>query len=249
MASMYYIMAVIGFAALLVAHPAVSQPQVTTNINGVRTEMRIDGNTAVFDKESGQRVSYPEYQQRIKNDPYGYYLEPTYNEYGKRASYVMRVATADGKATRRFYGRDIAKQPKVGQLIAPFVMKGLDEKIYRSANLLGNVVILSLWISLDEPFWSSKRAVDFGNVVRPFQSETSPVILGVLNSGQPKIAVHLNTETLPFMPVPDAYGFHGKYQITAIPTFIVIDKMGKVAAFIEGPDYERLKQTLSSIAH
>ncbi|GAB3641089.1 hypothetical protein GCM10027423_17250 [Spirosoma arcticum] len=232
------------FLALSVA---AVKAQVTTHTGGVRTERRINENTPLFDKKTGQRVSFQEYQQRMKNDPYAYYLEPVYDEYGKPTSYMIRPTTADEKVTHRFYDRDPAKQPKVGQPIAPFIMTGLDGKTYRSTDLLGNVVVLSFWISLEKPFWGDKQAVDFGNVVRPYQSETSPVVLGVLNSGQPQVADHLNTKTLLFMPVPDAYGFHDKYQVSTIPSFVIIDKAGKVAGFIEGPDYEKLKQILSSV--
>lgn len=187
-----------------------------------------------------------EYARLIKDDQYAYHLVPDYNEYGQPVKFIMRPSTPEEQKTHRFRDRDPARQPRAGQLIAPFVMTGLNGKTYSSADLLGKVVILSFWISLDKSVWNDKQGTDFADAIRPYQSKNGLVSLGVLNSEQAKGTVDL--KALPFVPVPNAYGFHNKYHITTTPTIVVIDKTGKVAANLQGAgEFEKLKQILTAI--
>lgn len=241
--------AVLTACLTIVAIVCQAQPQVSVHSSAVRFKQRLDETTPITDQATGKRITMQAYSQLIQADPYAYHLIPDYNEYGQPGSYVMRVTTPEEHETHQFHTRDPAKQPQVGQPIAPFSMTGLDEKTYRSADLLGNVVILGFLVSLDKPFWSDKQTEELANALRSYQSETGPIVLGILNSEQPKVVEHLNAKALPFMPVPNAYGFHNKYHILTIPTFIVIDKTGKVAANLQGPEsYEKLKQILATLS-
>lgn len=225
------------------------QAQVSVHTSAVRYKQRLDETTPITNQATGKRITMQEYSQLIQADPYAYHLVPDYNEYGQPASYLLRPTTPEEHETHQFHTRDPAKQPQVGQPIAPFSMTGLDEKIYRSSDLLGSVVVLCFLVSLDKPFWGDKQTEELANAIRPYQSETGPVVLGILNTEQPKVVEHLNVKALPFVPVPNAYGFHNKYHIMSIPTFIVIDKAGKVAANLQGSDsYEKLKQILATLS-
>lgn len=204
-----------------------------------RTEIR---SPTITDQTTGKRVSMAEYSQLVKDDPYAYHLVPDYDETGQPGAYIMRVSTAEERETHQFRDRDPAKQPKVGQTIAPFVMTGTDGKTYRSADLAGQLIILSFWISLDSPFWTEKQAADFSEALRGYHSGKPPIVLGVLNSEPPKP----NVTTYPFVTIANAYGFHNKYHITGIPTFVVIEPTGKVLATIQGANsYGRLKAVLA----
>ena len=225
-------------------HSADAQVVVHSQQVGIRVERRIDETTRITNKETGKRVSYREYQELMKADPQAYRLEPVYDEYGKAVAYLMRPATGDEQGTNRTYGRDLTQQPKVGEPMPLTVMKGLDGKEYRSADLKGRVVILSFWMTLERPFWGPKQAETFADAIRPSQSATEPVVLGVMQASKASVEQYLTTATLPFVPIPDAYGFHNKFQISGIPSFIVIDKAGNVAAFIDGQDYTELKKAL-----
>lgn len=224
------------------------QAQMSVQKSGFRYSRRIDETTPITDQKTGKRISMKEYSQLIQQDPYAYHLVANYNEYGQPASYVLRPTTPEEHETRQIRDRDPARQPQAGQAIAPFSMKGLDEKIYRSADLMGNVVVLCFLVSLDRPFWGDKQTDMLADALKPYQSETGPVVLGVMSSEQLKNADQLNTKALPFVPVLDGHGFHIKYDIVSIPTFVVIDKAGKVAANLQGPgSYEKLKQTLTTL--
>ncbi|GAB2522180.1 hypothetical protein GCM10027085_10420 [Spirosoma aerophilum] len=129
-----------------------------------------------------------------------------------------------------------------------FAMKGIDDKLYRLSELKGRVILLSFWISLAKPFWGPNQAKSFANVLRPYQSETDPISLGILQESKEVIDNVMTTETLPFIPIPNSYGFNQKFQVTTGPSFIVIDRLGKVAAFIEGSNYDQLQKVLRTVS-
>ena len=55
------------------------------------------------------------------------------------------------------------------------------------------------------------------------------------------------SETLPFTAIPNSNGFDQKFHVIAIPTFIVIDKAGKVVTYLEGYEYDQLKKVLQIV--
>ena len=236
------------FTTLLATVSVLCQAQVGVKKSGIRSTQRAEETTPITNAVTGQRLTMEQYGELIKDDAYAWHLVPDYNEHGQPSGYMMRQATAEEHETHRFRDRDPAKQPKVGQTIAPFVMTGQDGKTYRSADLLGRVVVLSFWVSLDKPFWTDQQAQDVASALQPYPAQSGPLVLGVLNSEQPSVAEHLNIKALPFVPVPNAYGFHNKYHITVVPTIVVIDKTGKVAANLQGVGiYEKLKQILATV--
>jgi len=209
--------------------------------------VRIDESTPIFDKKSGKRISFDEYRRLMNTDHKGYHSEPIINEFGEVSGYTLRPTTTEERETQQFYTLP-GQKPKVGQEVPLFVMKGLDDKVYRSTDLKGHVVVLSFWISLRKPFWGSKQAQQFADAIRPFRSETDPISLGILQADKEEITEFMATQTLPFIPVPNSFGFHRKFAITSGPSFMVIDRNGVVAALIEGSDYDQLKQVLAKVS-
>lgn len=228
--------------ALGIAVSTFSQAQLTIQRTGIRTSNRMNRYTPIIESLTGQRITLEDYDKLIQSDPYKYHLVADYDEYGRPKAYTMRPSTDEEYNTRQFRDRDPAKQPKIGQSLAPFVMTATDEKTYRSTDLMGKVILLSFWISLDKPFWTEKEAENVTQILQPFLSNTDFVTLGVLNSEPPARATGF-----PFSPIPNGYGFHHKYHITAIPTFVVIDKTGRVIANLQGAaSYEKLQQVLAA---
>lgn len=223
-------------------HPTIAQP------GGISQVRRMDENTKIFDKDTGKRVSLREFNDLLKADPYAQHLVPNFNEYGEVDSYTLRPTTPEEKANRQFNDRDPALRPKMGQPMPEFVMKGIDDKAYRLSELKGHVVILSFWLSLKKPFWNPKQVQAFADAVRSYQSETDPISLGVLQDQKEKIVEAMASETLPFVPIPNSYGFTQKFHVTTGPTFIVIDRVGKVVAYIEGYEYDQLKKVLQGVS-
>ncbi|MBD2703060.1 TlpA family protein disulfide reductase [Spirosoma sp. BT702] len=225
----------------------IAQPNVRIERGAISRQIRIDETTKITDKKTGKTISYQEYRELTKADPFGYHLEPVFDEYGEVSAYKLRSVTSEERQTHSFTSFAPALRPKVGEPMPEFVMKGIDDKVYRLSDLKGHVVVLSFWISLRKPFWGPKQAQGFAEVLRPYRSETDPLSLGVLQDSKEDIERFLASETLPFIPVPNSYGFHQKFHITGSPSFMVIDKAGNVAAYIEGQDYDQLQKALQVV--
>ncbi|SOD80439.1 TlpA family protein disulfide reductase [Spirosoma fluviale] len=223
----------------------LSWGQIITQQTGIRHTVRIDDTIPITNAETGKPATLKEFKELTSVDPYGYHLIPDYNESGQPKAYTIRKATVEEREIRGFRDRDPNKQPKVGKPIAPFVMTGMDKKVYRSVDLVGNVIVLSFLVNLNRPFWGDKDAAKLTDALRPYQSENGPIVLGVM-ADEAEVP---NGSTLPFMPILNGHGFHGKYHITSIPTIIVIDKKGNVAASLEGGSaFDELKQVLSTVS-
>jgi peroxiredoxin len=232
----------------LICFSATAQSVVQTQPGGIRQTRRIDENTKIVDKATGKQVSFQEYIRLRKTDENGYHLEPVFDEYGEVDSYKLRPTTAQERETHRFYDRDPALRPKVGEPMPEFVMKGIDDKVYQLKELKGHVIVLSFWISLRKPFWGPNQAKAFADALRPYRSETDPISLGILQESREDIVDVMASETLPFVAIPNSYGFHQKFHVTTGPCFIVIDRAGKVAAYLEGSDYEQLRKVLEKVS-
>lgn len=218
--------------------------QITVHQTGIRHTIRIDDTTPITNAETGKPITLKEYNELISGDRYGYHLIPEYDAYGQPSAYTMRKATAEERENKGIRDRDSSKQPKVGKPMPVFAMTGMDKKVYRSADLVGRAVVLCFLVNLQKPFWDDKYAARLANALLPYKAENGPVVLGVMDD---EVAIS-DVNVMPFIPVLNAHGFHGKYHITVIPTFIVLDKQGNVAALLEGMvAFDRLKQVLAAV--
>ncbi|QJD80177.1 peroxiredoxin family protein [Spirosoma rhododendri] len=227
---------------------AIAQvPAVETRTGGISYTHRIDDKTIIIDKATGERIPASKYEELTRRDRNGYHLEEVMNEYGQPASYLLRPTTSEERETHRFYNRGDENRPKVGAEMPLFVMKGIDNKEYRSTELKGQVVVLSFWISTHRPFWNLKHVAQFAEALQPFQTGAGFMSLGIFSDSAEEIADVLKTQKLPFVAVPNAYGFNRKFGVGAGSTCIVVDRDGKVAAFIDGADYAALKTVLERL--
>lgn len=222
---------------------ALSMMALSSAFAQISVKTAISDDTPITDKATGRRVSFQEYRRLTEPDPHAYHLDPVYDEYGQASSYKLRPTTAKEYSTHGFDYRDSTLNLRVGQEMPLFIMKGSDGKTYRSTDLKGQVVVLSFWISLSRPFWEQKNAERYASAIRPHQV----VSLGIINNSRPEVLDFLAKEQLPFVPIPDSYGFTRKFQVFASPAYVVIDKAGNVAAVIEPADDRELKVVLDNV--
>ncbi|MVM33465.1 hypothetical protein GO755_25740 [Spirosoma sp. HMF4905] len=244
----FFLVVLIHTIHLFTHQSSLAQTIVKGERSGIRQEVRIDEHTRLFDKTSGKQISYQEYRALIKDDPFGYHLEPIIDEYGQASAYKIRPTTAEERETHSFKDFESGPKPKIGEPVPEFIMKGIDDKVYRSTALKGNVIVLSFWISLSKPFWGPNHAKLFADALHPYQSETGLISLGILQESKEAIVNVMATETLPFIPVPNSYGFNRKFQITTGPSFMVIDRSGNLAALVEGSEYDELRKALQTVS-
>jgi len=240
-------LALLIFAGFLFSYqPLTAQTVVRRELVAVPMERRvINESTRFIDKATGNKVSYQDYTQLVRTDPSGYHLEPVINEYGVAEAYTIRPTTAEERQSHRFMDRNVALRPKAGEPMPEFVMKDVNDKEYRLSALKGRVVVLSFWSGIKPPSWNAKQAASFADALQPYQSETGPVALGVVPTSKEDIVVAMASQPVPYIAIPNSYSFSQKFHVTTWPCMFVIDKVGNVTAYLEGPNaFEQLPKAL-----
>ena len=218
--------------------------QIEIQNAGVPYQMKINETTPITDKATGNKISYQDFVRMTKEDRRAYSLEPVINEYGQPGAYELRRVTKEEYETGQITNLDLTKRPKPGETLPLVVLKGMDGQEYRSTDLKGRVIVLGFWMTFKRPFWDAGRAKEFENILKPYGS--SIATFGILECSKQEVSEAMAVGSLPFTPIPDSYGFHKKFVITTIPSFIVVDKEGKVVAYIEGTEVNELKKALIS---
>ncbi|WP_375447487.1 peroxiredoxin family protein [uncultured Fibrella sp.] len=243
------------FAGALVftnSHPIAAQTatrQVVTTKTVVERVVServvINENTKLLDNQTGNLISYQTYQQLMKEDRAGYKLVPVINEYGATDAFIVRPTTTEERETRRFMDRDPALRPKAGDTMPEFVMKSTDDKEYRLSALKGKVVVLSFWMGVKPPYWNTRQATLFSDALQPYQTANGLVVLGAVRETKDDVANAEAAQTFPFIAIPNSDNFSRKFHVTRFPSVFVIDKTGKVAAYLEGQGmFEQLTKVL-----
>lgn len=204
----------------------------------------IEKNSLIYDKVSGEKIPYERYQELQKKESGGYRLDPVFNEFAEIESFKLRIATEEERAANITTYNDLTNRPKIGETMPLFIMKGIDGKIYQSADLKGKLILLSFWMKISRPFWNPSKAEEIENIIKPFKATGDFISLGIMDESKESLEKYLASQALPFISIPDSYAFHKKFNILSVPSFIVIDKSGKVAGFIEGQEFEQLKKVL-----
>lgn len=230
-----------------ISHTPVFSQELHISSGAIVKKVTIDENALIIDKVTGRKISYDEYRTLTKNDMNAYRLENLYNEFGEIDSFRLRPATTEERGDNRTYGKDLTLRPKIGEVMPLFVMKGLDGKTYRSSDLKGNIVVLSFWLQLKRPFWDVGITRQMQDILKPYLGADDFISLGTLDESREDLEKFIVSQPLPFIPVPNAYGFNEKFAITTVPSFIVIDKSGNVAAYIEGYAFDELKKALENL--
>jgi hypothetical protein len=197
--------------------------------------MRIDPSTKLIDKATGQPLPYKEFEKLMRADPNGYLFQPLYNEYGEPDAYSVRKKSKEERETNNHNPYEEYEKPQVGQLVARFVMKGIDGKTYDSNELKGTYVLLSFWLKLSKPMLSSAMAKDLGPLLAKAAAKGIPVVsLGVVNYSSAQECQQVVEElNPPFVPIPEARGFVHRYVLPNSPSFLLIGPDGTILAISE----------------
>ncbi|HEV7351077.1 hypothetical protein [Telluribacter sp.] len=211
------------------------------------TTTRIDPSSKLYDKATGQPLPYKEFEKLMRADPTGYVFIPFYDKYGQLDYHSVHKKTKEERETNYFNPFDEYEKQKVGQPVAPFVMKGVDDKVYSSSELKGSYVLLSFWLKLSKPHLSTNLAKDLGTLLTKAAAKGIPVIsLGVVNySSAEECRQAVEEFKLSFIPIPDSKGFVHRYALPNSPSFLLISPEGTVMAISEGESPLKLEKYLT----
>lgn len=206
----------------------------SVNSVGISSEYRMDDNTLIYNRETGQRITMTEYVRLTREKPKLYHLVPQINEYGKPGSYILRKRTQEELTEDRviYQNNDFGK-PLVGKPLPPFVMEGADGKTYRSEDLKGSYILLSFWLRLRKPFFSDTQTKDLTRLVEHAQTKGIQLLsLGTTPDSKEECMVAMATYPLGMIPVPGSYEFMKRYGMP-IGSYLLVGPDGNLLAIVE----------------
>lgn len=224
----------LSFILLLVLFQNSFGQGVSTNSVGISSEYRMDDNTLIYNKDTGQRITMTEYVRLTRETPKLYHLVPQINEYGKPGSYILRKRTQEELAEDRIiYQNNDFSKPLVGKPLPPFVMEGADGKTYRSEGLKGSYILLSFWLRLRKPFFSDTQTKDLAKLVENAQAKGIQLLsLGTTPDSKEECIRAMTTYSLGMIPVPGSYEFIRRYGMS-IGSYLLIGPDGNLLAIVE----------------
>ncbi|WP_084165725.1 thioredoxin family protein [Dyadobacter crusticola] len=230
------------FFSLLVGGLSHAQEPKVTRYNGkVSQQFVMNRETVIIDHATGKRISYAEYDEKLKRNPGMYKTLPIFDKYGKPSSFELIKKSQiyvqeDGSVMNN---PDL--MPEVGEPISPFIMRGLDGKEYNSEKLRGKYILLGFWVKYEKPLYSLAAT----KVISDFVDENKKKGIDIVSLG-----TTLNTEeeciqAIPkrncgFVPVPDSFGFNHRYKISETPYFILVDKKGIIRAMAPHTEFSKI---------
>lgn len=218
----------------------ISPAQVKEYKGKINQQFVMNRESVIINKSTGKRISYDEYDQLLAKNPGKYKTEPVFDKYGKPSSFA--VARTSGRETGlKEVNYDSDLLPEIGETLAPFVMEGLDGKIYDSEKLKGAYVLLGFWVKYEKPLWTLAST----KVITQFVNENKRRGINIVSLGTTLNTEDECREAIPkrncgFVPVPESYGFNHRYKIGETPYFILLDKNGLVKAMAPHTEFDRI---------
>lgn len=229
--------AVIALMTWLV-HFSGAQPKVYKG--KINQQFVMNAESVIYNKSTGKRISYREYDQLLTKDPGKYKTVPVFDKYGKPSSFaVTRISGQYREVVDVNYDQDLL--PEIGEPLPPFVMEGLDGKTYDSDRLKGKYVLLGFWVKYEKPLFTLAST----KVITHFVEENKRKGIEIVSLGTTLNSEEECREAIPkrncgFIPIPESYGFNHRYKIGETPFFILLDKNGIVKAMAPHTEFDRI---------
>jgi hypothetical protein len=203
----------------------------------------MNNETVIIDHATGKRISYAEYDEKLRRNPGMYKTLPIFDKYGKPSSFeVIKKSQVyvqeDGSVMNN---PDL--MPEVGEPLSPFIMKGLDGKEYNSEKLRGKYILLGFWVKYEKPLYSLAATKVISDFIDENKKKGIEIVsLGTTLNSQEECLAAIPKRNCGFIPVPDSFGFNHRYKISETPYFILVDKKGIVRAMAPHTEFSKISE-------
>ncbi|WP_439555741.1 thioredoxin family protein [Dyadobacter sp.] len=230
------------FFSFLVAGLSQAQEPKVTRYNGkVSQQFVMNRETVIIDHATGKRISYAEYDEKLKRNPGMYKTLPIFDKYGKPSSFELIKKSQvyvqeDGSVMNN---PDL--MPEIGEPISPFIMTGLDGKEYNSEKLRGKYILLGFWVKYEKPLYSLAATKVISDFVDENKKKGVEIVsLGTTLNTEEECMQAIPKRNCGFVPVPDSFGFNHRYKISETPYFILVDRKGIIRAMAPHTEFSKI---------
>ncbi len=226
--------------AVLLIVVTVSRAQVKEYKGKISQQFVMNKETVIMNKSTGKRISYQEYDDLLKRNPGRYKTVPVFDKFGKPSSFSV-TRTMGGNYDVRDVNYDPDMLPEIGETLAPFIMHGLDGKVYDSDKLRGKYILLGFWVRYEKPLWTLAST----KIITRFIDENKERGIDIVSLGTTLNTDEECREAIPkrncgFVPIPESYGFNHRYKIGETPYFILVDRQGVVKAMAPHTEFDKI---------
>lgn len=212
---------------------AFSQFFTTTKIN--------TSTDKIYNKQTGKLLTDDELKQIANKNP-NIPVDQIINKYGE-----IEYFEYDPNKKNRDSNDAIARRPKTGEAFPPFVMKSIDNKTLDSEKLIGRIILLQFQLDFDKPFFFAKTLIDANELINELQNKVEITSVVVTKSSKEDILNQIDPSAYNMEFVPNARNFIVKYFISYYPSFILIDKYGKLVSYYDTVGLNKVKEDLLKI--
>lgn len=205
--------------------------QVSNYKGKVSQQFVMNNKSVITDQSTGKKLSYAQYEEILKRNPGKYRTQPVFDKYGKASSFAL--VRKNGQDVNANGGVMVNSDlmPEIGEVLPPFVMKGLDGKEYNSEKLKGKYVLLGFWVKFEKPLYTLASTKIISKFIAENEKKGIEIIsLGTTLNTEAECREAIPQRNCGFIPVPESYGFNHRYKIGETPYFILLDKNGIVKA-------------------
>jgi thiol-disulfide isomerase/thioredoxin len=99
-------------------------------------------------------------------------------------------------------------------------------------NLKGKVVVLNFWATWCGP--CRREIPELNNLVEKYKDNSDVVFVAITNDLRERVANFLSSNEFKYKVAFDVDSVYQKYNVTAVPTHVIIDKDGFISSRIVG---------------
>jgi hypothetical protein len=231
---------VVGCTLFLLFYFQYSSAQVKEYKGKINQQFVINSQTVIYNKSTGKRISYQEYDRLLRENPGKYTTVPVFDKFGEPSSFAVTRRSGEDR-TNRDVNYDPDLLPEIGEKLPPFVMHGLDGKTYDSDKLRGRYILLGFWVKYEKPLWTLASTKVITNFVEENKRRGIEIVsLGTTLNSDEECREAIPQRNCGFIPVPESYGFNHRYKIGETPFFILLDQQGIVMATAQHTEFEKI---------
>jgi len=194
----------------------------------------------VLNKQTGAKISEERLHELMVSDP-NFILEQIINKYGEVESFLYDP-TRKGKSLTR----DTSLRTKAGELLPPFVVRSVTGKKIDSETCHGRPILVLFQLFFKAPFFNETQFHQFKLMADTLKGKGDLEIIVITDSTNDEIKSAIDVKNSNFQVVPEGRNFSVRYLVTKFPSYLLIDKEGKLVYYYEENNITKLQHDIVS---
>jgi cytochrome oxidase Cu insertion factor (SCO1/SenC/PrrC family) len=142
--------------------------------------------------------------------------------------------------------RDISLRTKPGEPLPPFVVRSVTGKKIDSETCHGRPILVLFQLFFKAPFFNEKQFHQFESMVDSLKTKGDLEVIVITESTSDDIKSVIDVKNSNFQIIPEGRNFSVRYLVIKFPSYLLIDKEGKLVYYYEENEITKLQQDIVS---